>query len=78
MIDKEGNEVKGKLNKMDVFMWKENWKIAKDLNKKFTKFQKTAYPLVIRQCSPALRAQLEGMKGYESINTNQNIVEVLN
>ena len=28
-------------------------------------------------CSPVLMAQLEGMKGYESINTDQDVVEVL-
>ena len=47
------------------------------MKKLFTMHQKTAYLVVISQCLPALHAQLEGMKGYWTINTNQDIVKVL-
>ena len=69
-------EVK-KLNNMEVFLWKENWKESKDFEKEFINYQKTAYPVVVRPCSPALRAQLEGTKGYEIVNSNQDVVEML-
>ena len=35
------------------------------------------YPLIIGQCSPALRAQLEGTKGYEKINKDQDLIGLL-
>ena len=75
-IDKEWNEFKERPNDMEVFM-EGDWKIANNLEKEFVKYQKTAYPLVIGQFSPALRAQLEGRKGYETVNSNQEVVEVL-
>ena len=40
-------------------------------------YQKTVYPLVIGQCSPALRAQLDGMKGYDMVNSKHDDFEVL-
>ena len=62
---------------MEVFLWKENWKETKDLEKEFIKYLKTAYPVVVGQCSPALRAQLEETRGYEIVNSNQDMVELL-
>ena len=38
---------------------------------------KTVYPLILGQCMPALRAQLEGNKGYEKINKEQDLFELL-
>ena len=35
------------------------------------------YPLILGQYSPALRAQLEGIKGYETINKKQDLIELL-
>ena len=43
----------------------------------YLKYQKTAYPLVLGQCSPALQAQLEETKGFEKINTDEDVVELL-
>ena len=34
----------------------------------YKKYQKTAFPMVMGQCSPALWAQLEGAKGYKKVN----------
>ena len=57
---------------MEVF-----WKEIKDLEKEFIKYEKTAYPVVVGQSSPALRAQLEGTRGFEVVNCDQDVVELL-
>ena len=49
----------------------------KEKEKEFNKYQTMAYSLVLGQCSPALWAQLEGTKGYEKIDLNQDVVEIL-
>ena len=63
---------------MEAFMWRKWWEATNELEKEYNEYQKTAYPLVLGQCSQALRAQLDGMKGYVSVNTNQDVLEVLN
>ena len=47
------------------------------MEKEFFKYQKIAYPVVVGQCSPALRAQLEGTRGYKIVNSNQDMVQLL-
>ena len=58
-------------------MWQELWKEVHDRKVEFNKYQRTTYPLVMGQCSPALRAQLEGTKGFAKVKANQDIVELL-
>ena len=58
-------------------MWKKQWEKISSHENDYLKYQKTVYPLVLGQCSPALRAQLEGTKGFEKINADQDVVELL-
>ena len=76
-IEKEGNKVKSKPNELDVFMWRGLWKGMKEKEKEFNKYETMAYPLVLGQCSPALWAHLKGTKGYENIELDQDMVEIL-
>ena len=41
------NEIEEKPIDMEVFLWKENWKETKYLEKKYIKYKKTAYPVVV-------------------------------
>ena len=58
---KETTRSRGNQVKLRCFCEK-NCETANELEKQYTKYQKTAYPLVIGQCLPALRAQLKGTK----------------
>ena len=61
-MDKEGNKVITKPNHMEVPMWCRRWEATNKIENEYKKYQKTAYPLVLGQCSLALQAQLEGTK----------------
>ena len=56
-INKDERKIVTKPNKMKVLVWHERWKEIHDRETEFNKYQKTAYLLVIGQCSSALRAQ---------------------
>ena len=73
-VGKDGNITVVKPNEMEIFMWWELWKEVHNKKVEFNKYQRTAYPLVMGQCSPAIRAQLEGTKGFAEVKENQNIV----
>ena len=75
--DKDGNKIEGKPNEMEVFLWKITWETTNELRKAYLKYQEMVNPLVIGQCSPALRAQLEGTKGFDAINTKQDVIKIL-
>ena len=66
-LNKGGNQVYQRPNEMKVFMWKKQWEQVNTREAKYLKYQMTAYPIIMGQCSPALKVQLEGSKGYEKI-----------
>ena len=76
-VSKDSNITVVKPNEMEIFMWRELWKEVHDERVEFNKHQRTTYPLVMGQCSPALIAQLEGTKGFVKVKANQDIVELL-
>ena len=77
VLDKDGNKVYQPPDEIKVFMWKKQWEKISSHETDYLKYQKTAYPLVLEQCSPALLAQLEGSKGFKKVNTDQDVAELL-
>ena len=71
VIDKEVNQIVEKPNDLKVFMWKRQWDGVNTSETEYKKYQRAGYPVILRQCSPALWAQLEGSKGFEKIKANQ-------
>ena len=63
--DASENEVEIKQDEAEILMWWEKWEKANDIKDDFEKYQKTIYPLIKRQHSPAQHVQLEGAKGYK-------------
>ena len=76
-LDKDGNQVYQRPNEMMVFMWKKQWRRVDTHEAEYLKYQRTAYPIIMGQCSLALKVQLEGSKGYEKTNIDQDVVELL-
>ena len=73
---KDRNKIYNKPNEMEVFALKRQWADINMLQNDYKNYQKMAYPLILGQCLPALRAQLEGTKELE-VNAKQDVVEIL-
>ena len=58
-------------------MWKKHWDRVNTQETEYNKYQRTVYPLIMGQCSPALWAQLDELKGFENIKTDKDVVELL-
>ena len=60
--DNEQTKTYNRPNEMETFTWKRQLVGMNTLQNYYKKYQKTAYFLILGQCSPALWAQLEEKK----------------
>ena len=68
-----GKVMEVKLDEFNIFIWRRLWEEENDQAFEYKKY-KSVYSLIIGQCLLALRVQQEGMKGYEKVNKNQDVL----
>ena len=62
---------------MDIYMWKKDYELIHNKEVEFIKKEKGVFPIILNQCSPSLRSQLEGRKTFEEAQKKNYIVELL-
>ena len=50
---------------MDIYVWKKDYKLIHSKKAEFVEKEKRVFPIILDQCSPSLRSQLEDMKTFE-------------
>ena len=58
-------------------MWTKDYKLVHSRRAEFTKKEKWVFPMILDQCLPSLRSQLEGTKMFEEARKKNDIVELL-
>ena len=59
---------------MDIYMWKKDYKLIHNKKAEFIKKEKHIFPIILNQCSPSLRSQLEGAKIFEEACEKNDIM----
>ena len=72
----DGITMQEKIDEMGIYIWKKEYELVHNKKADFTKKEKQVLPIILDQCSPSLRPQLEGAKTFEEAQKN-DIVELL-
>jgi len=75
-LDSEGNVDKD-LYEMEIFSWKEDWKVIRSKETKYLENEANAWALIWNQCSHELRTKLEGTSGFTASKSNNDVVSLL-
>ena len=65
ITDVDGMMTQEKINEMDIYIWKKDYKLMHSQKAKFSKKEKKVFPITFDQCSTSLRSQLEGARLFE-------------
>jgi hypothetical protein len=63
--------------KKAIFAWKEDYKSMKSRMDKYKGNKSNAWALIYDQCSAELKNKLEGMQGYDTAKSGNNVVKLL-
>ena len=77
ILNSNGTITQEKVDEMDIYVWKKDYKLIHSKKAEFIEKEKCILPIILDQCSPSLRSQLEGMKTFEEAYEKNDIVEVL-
>ena len=73
----DGMMTQEKIDKMDIYVWKMDYELIQSQKADFTEKEKRVFLIILDQCSPSLRLQLEGTKTFEEMCKKNKIVELL-
>ena len=51
-----------KIEEMDIYVWKKDYDLVHRQKAEFIEKEKRVFPIILDQCLPSLRSQLEGAK----------------
>ena len=77
IVKEDGTTIEEEFNEVEVFMWKKEYEAEYKRRREFEEKEKRVFPIILGQCSPSLRSQLEGGKGFEEICKNYDVVKLL-
>ena len=63
-----------KIDEMDIYIWKKDYKLVHNKKGDFTKKEKRVFPIILDQCSPLLRSPLEGAKAFKEAHTKMTLL----
>ena len=66
ILNLDGTTTQEKIDEMDIYMWKKDYKLVHNKKAEFTKKEKRVFPIIFDQYSPSLRSQLEGARMFEA------------
>ena len=66
-----------KIDEMDIYIWKNDYGLVHNRKAEFIEKEKRLFPIILDQCLPSLRSQLEGTKTFEETKEKNDIVELL-
>jgi hypothetical protein len=65
------------LYEMEIFSWKEDWKVVRSKETKYLENKANAWALIWNQCSHELTTKLEGTSGFTASKSDNNVVSLL-
>ena len=72
-----GNPIQERLNKMEMYIWKKDYKFVHKQMAEFKEKEERVFPIIPGHCSPSLRSQLEGTKSFKDTCEKNDIIEFL-
>ena len=76
IVNPDGTITTEKVDEMDIYIWKKGYELSHSKKAELIEKEKRVFPIILEQCSPSLRSQLEGMKTFEEAREKNDIVEV--
>ena len=65
ILNSDGTIIQEKVDEIDIYIWKNDYKLIHSKKAEFIEKEKHVFPIILDQCSPSLRSQLERMKTFE-------------
>ena len=65
----DGLMTQEKIDEMDIYLWKKDYELVLSQKAKFTEKEKRVFPIILDQCSPSWRSQLEEVKMFQETCT---------
>ena len=65
ILNPDGTSIQEKIDKMDIYVWKKDYELVHNKKAKFKKKEKQVFQIILDQCLPSLRCQLEGAKTFK-------------
>ena len=65
IMNPDGTIAQEKIVEMDIYVWKKDYELVHDHKAEFEEKGKRVFSIILDQCSPSLRSELEGAKSFE-------------
>ena len=73
----DGTTRQEKIDELDIYVWKKDYELVHNRKAEFIEKEKRVFLIILDQCLPSLRSQLEGAKTFEETKEKNDIVELL-
>ena len=77
VTNEDGTSTQEKIDKMDMYIWKKDYELLHKRKTDFIENEKRVFPIILNQCSPSLKSQLEGAKIFEETCEKNDVMELL-
>ena len=64
VVNPDGTTTQEKVDEMDIYIWKKDYELIHSQKADFTEKEKRLFPIILDQCSPSLKSQLEDAKFF--------------
>ena len=76
IVNSDGTTTWEEIDEMDIYVWKKDYELIHSQKADFTEKEKQVFPIILDQCSPSLKLQLEGAKHFQETCEKNNIMEL--
>ena len=73
----DGKPIQERFIEIDMYIWKKDYELVHKQRAEFKEKEKSLFPIILRQCSPSFRLQLEGAKSFENTCEKNDLIEIL-
>ena len=65
VMNLDGTVKQEKIDEMDVYVWKKDYELTHNQKAEFIEKEKRVFQIILDQCSPLLRSQMQGAKNFK-------------